>query len=302
MKLTARYAVLIATVVIVTLCSASCAPGTSAALASTQQPTSTITATPIVTPTPKPTITPSPAPTATPLFSEERTAELNQQIYDFNHNEGGFTNENKSKMAIYPEMLEDLDSVKLGLATSDFYIEGYFFDYFEKDESLILIMGFDGRNGSSFTTLVEIPLYFLMGEPKATFVSHAYEKNTVLSSMRAIQYASGVDSRDALYDGLDKLISKVIMVKPSFESFPGSEDDHTGITKEYFKKHENKVGLSGKLLSSVATNEIEIENSSFCESDYEVYSLIKLNNLDDVANIDVSEIPMMHLRVAYFEG
>ena len=83
MKHTTRYAVLIVSVIIVALCSASCAPRTNVTLVSTPQPTSTLTALPIVTPTPKPTITPIPTDSPVPTISSDETVIINQQIQDF---------------------------------------------------------------------------------------------------------------------------------------------------------------------------------------------------------------------------
>ena len=88
---------------------------------------------------------------------------LNQQFSDFINNEGDFTKEKKSQMAIESETTEKLGKTELGVADRQPKLEGYLFDYVEKDGSLLLIMGFDDKDGNGFITPIQIPLYFLKG-------------------------------------------------------------------------------------------------------------------------------------------
>ena len=104
MKLT-KHLVVLSLTIIMSVLSVSCAQNKIVALDSTLEPTETYAS--MSAPEETPIITPSPAPTATPIFSEKRTAELNQQIYDFNHNEGDFTKEKKSEMAISTQTTEE---------------------------------------------------------------------------------------------------------------------------------------------------------------------------------------------------
>lgn len=216
MRPTARLALLIVTVIIVTLCSSACVQSSIVAIATTPEPKISISVTSTVTPT----NTPSPIPTATPIFSEERVAELNQQIYDFNHNEGDFTKEKKSEMAIRTQTTEERGSTELGIQLSQPRIEGYFFDYFEKDGSLILLMGFDDKNGKGFTTPIQIPLYFYEGEALAKF-TFAVKTSSYLGTVETV---TNKDT-EGLFTYLDKLKGKVIMVQPAFKPFPGTKDD-----------------------------------------------------------------------------
>ena len=60
-----------------------------------------------------------------------------------------------------------------------------FFDYFEKDGSLILLMGFDDKNGKGFTTPIQIPLYFYEGEALAKF-TFAVKTSSYLGTVETV--------------------------------------------------------------------------------------------------------------------
>lgn len=163
MKLTARYVVLIVTVIIVTLCSASCAPRTNVALVSTPQPTSTITATPIVTPTPKPTITPIPTDSPVPTISSDEAVIINQQIQDFLQYKGIYSQENIQSYQ-YSERHANVDYFyNLGIvyeAEKNYYqIQGWLFGYTMQADDLLLIVGFDSIHNDRFVTALKIPLF-----------------------------------------------------------------------------------------------------------------------------------------------
>ena len=293
MKLT-KHLVVLSLTIIMSVLSVSCAQNKIVALDSTLEPTETYAS--MSAPEETPIITPSLAPTATPIFSEKRTAELNQQIYDFNHNEGDFTKEKKSEMAISTQTTEERGSTELGIQLSQPRIEGYFFDYFEKDGSLILLMGFDDKNGKGFTTPIQIPLYFYEGEALAKF-TFAVKTSSYLGTVETV---TNKDT-EGLFIYLDKLKGKVIMVQPAFKPFPGTKDDHTGATKEYFIEHESKVAMAGKLISLVATNGIEIQNEDYHESDYENHEIIKIESLDEMNNIDLSMVTMIDPVIIFSE-
>jgi hypothetical protein len=140
-------------------------------------PTSTPTQEPVQTVAPTATLTPSPEPTPTPvptLSPEEiRIAELNQQFQDFLNKEGEFTQEKIASMMMKFDtgtMLQkpsdfDYEKVKLGVADEGSReIQGYFFDYFEKDNRILLIMGFDGKDDNRFITLIESCHLFFVGD------------------------------------------------------------------------------------------------------------------------------------------
>jgi len=162
MKLAARYAVLIATVVIVTLCSASCAPRTNIALVSTPQPTSTITTTPIVTPTPKLTITPIPTDSPVPTISSDEAVIINQQIQDFLQYKGIYSQENIQSYLFSRGTANEEIFYKLGVVyegETSYQIQGWLFGYTMRADDLLLIVGFDSKNNDRFVTALKIPLF-----------------------------------------------------------------------------------------------------------------------------------------------
>ncbi|MCE5187754.1 MAG: hypothetical protein LLF75_01000 [Eubacteriales bacterium] len=302
MKLTARLIALLFIVLIMFL-SVSCAPNSIVAPASTPAPT--FTSSPTLLPTAVPTATPTPSPTPEPLLSAERKAELNLQITDFINNQGDFTKDKKSKMAIRTRTRES-QSTELGLADGlNVFIEGYLFDYFKKDGSLLLLVGFDGKDGKGFVTPVQIPLYFLEGEAKAGYNFETYE-DSIDSSMAfcrtTITVAEGTNKdTTGLFVYLDKLEGKVIRFRLCFKKFSGSVDDYVGVLHDYLKERDSKIGLAVKLVDSVATNGMEIDNEDYHLEDYVNYEIYNLKNVDAIENIDLLKVPMMSASIFFFE-
>lgn len=292
MKLFAHDKVLlIMTLIFAILLLTACVPSNKVAILSTPKPMIPIA----VTPTATPTATPSPAPTATQIFSEERTAELTQQIYDFNHNEGNFTKEKKSEMAIASKPMNKSGITELGLQSSQPRLEGYFFDYFEKDGSLILLIGFDDKDGKGFITPVQIALYFLEGEPKSQFTFFAISDAVPFGIVETITDGD----TDNLFLYLEKLKGHVIMIQPALKPIPGSKDDYNELIADYFMDKNSKIGLAGKLISEVATNNIEIRNEDYYEGSYEDYEIMHLRNIDDIDDINISKIPMLEPMMGF---
>ncbi|MEN6564515.1 MAG: hypothetical protein ABFD11_13420 [Christensenella sp.] len=294
------FAIIAFTIVLFAAFSAACAPVSLVAAAATSTPEPAPALTPTPSPTPVLTPTPTPSPTPEPLFSTERKAELNQQITDFINNQGDFTKEKKSKMAIASETTEKLGSTELGLVFRDTEIEGYLFDYVEKDGSLLLIMGFDGKDGKGFVTPIQIPLYFLEGEAKAGVSFEKYEYNTILSQYDLVETITNKDTQN-LFVRLNTLKGNVMIIQPYIEKFPGSVDDYIGVVHDYLEERDSKTGLAGKLIDSVATNGIEIDNEDYHVSDYEECRIIKLENADDIESIKLSEVATFGLTIYYFE-
>ena len=165
-----------------------------------------------------------------------------------------------------------MGSTELGLADSQPKLEGYLFDYVEKDGSLILLMGFDGKDGKGFITPIQIPLYLIEGS-KTNFYFLKSDYNTVLSPSSVAGMATD-ENAQKIFEYLDKLEKRVIAIIPSFEKYPGSSEGYTGVVADYFIEHNSKVGLASKLISLVATNEIKIRNENYHEGDYDDYEII----------------------------
>jgi len=177
MKNMARLLILPFTIfiVIAILFSIACAPSAEVALVSAPEPTETAALAPTATSTP----TASPVPTLSPIFSEARTAELNQQFQDFLNKEVEFTQEKIASMMMITQSVLANDKVGLGIADQQPLLQGYFFDYFEKDNRLVLLMGFDGKDGNRFITPLEITLYIYEAVEPAVFQVTRAEDNYV---------------------------------------------------------------------------------------------------------------------------
>ena len=63
----------------------------------------------------------------------------------------------------------DKDTIALGIVDGVFKLESFFFDYIEKDSNLILLMGFDGKDGNRFIIPMQLPLYFFKDAPASHF-------------------------------------------------------------------------------------------------------------------------------------
>ena len=294
-------AVLVISIVFIVLVLVACAPNSVAVAAAAPIPEPASALSPTPSPTLVPTPTPSPSPTPEPLLSVERKAELNLQITDFIKNQGDFTKEKKSKMAFGSLTTEEFGSTELGLVDDiNVFIEGYFFDYVEKDDNLILIMGYDGKDGKGFVTPIQIPLYFLEGAADAGVAFDKFEYNTIYSSALEVMLVTNKET-NGLFDYLDKLKGRVLIIQPCFKKFSGSVDDYTGVVHDYLEERDSKIGLAGKLIDSVATNGIEIDNADYHISDYKSCKIIKLENMDNIESIDLSDVATFGLTLFYFE-
>lgn len=229
-------------------------------------------------------------------FTEERREILIKQFQDFLNEEGEFTEEKKSEMAIGSQ--SGLEFTELGLSSGEPLIEGYFFDYIEKDGSLILLMGFDGKDSKSFVTPIQIPLYYIKDGSDAKFWFFKHTDNTIYSEANVIKVISEGDV-SGLFEYLDKLRGKVIVVQPSLNIVSGSMDDYTGVKADYIKEYNSKVGLSQKLVFSVATNGISVDGN-FESDGYDSYEILKLENLNSLSDIELSKIPMINPLIFYY--
>ncbi|MCE5187689.1 MAG: hypothetical protein LLF75_00660 [Eubacteriales bacterium] len=286
MKLIKRVIVLLFSMILA-VTSFSCAQNKTVALAATPEPTFT------TAPTTAPTATPSPSPTATPFFSVERTDELNQQFQDFLNKEGEFTAKKISSMMFRIANEKDKKTMTLGLISNALKFEGYFFDYFEKDDNLILLIGFDGKDGSRFVTPLQIPLYFYEGEPKARF---AFIKHYVETAYdEGVATITSENIRD-VYTQLNNLKGKCIAFDPTIKTFPVS-DEYPDVDKTYLKEYNSKVGLQQKLILSLNINGLN-PNYDF-ESVPDNRDILAVENINDINNIDISNVPL--IKNIYFE-
>ena len=73
-----------------------------------------------------------------------------------------------------------------------------------------------------------------------------YTDNTIYSQANVVKIISEGDV-GGLFEYLNKLKGKVIIVQPSLNIVSGSVDDYTGVRADYIKEYNSKVGLSQKI-------------------------------------------------------
>ena len=315
-----RYSlIIIATLAAALLFSTACAPHAEVALPSTPEPTVSITTAPTATLTP----TASPAPTPTPIFSDARMAELNQQFQDFLNKEGEFTQEKIASMMMqfytgteidYYEHFKT-DTVGLGISDWEPLIQGYLFDYFEKDGRILLLFGFDGRDGNRFITPVEIALYFLDSSEKAGLWVTKSLVNTIDCRVYGTQsdtaeYAfetTDCSDRNVLFPLLDSLKGKVFAFYLPQSKFPDSDVDSLNLDTEayncyieYTDEHDSKIELSIELIELVTSNDLDYERSTESKVGGDTLSIIRIDNVNNIDEIDISRIPETR-ELQYFE-
>lgn len=340
MKKTGRvFAAALAFVSLLLACLLSaCASGESVLSSGAPSPESNATPSPIPTATPVPT--PSPTPTLSP--EEIKTAKLNQEFHDFLNKEGEFTPEK-----IFSQLIEfycskgtdhitkyedwsNYDERKFGLGLSSIqpHIQGYLFDYFESEGRIILILGFDGTDGTRFISPVEIPFYVVEGTQRHFGVG----KSTV-NNMDGIDYSIPRDTvttgectesivikdRNTLFSILDSLKGKVIAF--FLEEYEWNFDLSTNATFlalsiaaqncliDYQNEVNSKVDLAFALLHSVTDNNIKI-NEWRGGDEKEIYRLImdadgnailRIENADQLENIDISRVPLL-VTFKWYDG
>ena len=255
--------------------------------------------TPEITPSPIPEVTEAPTPTlAESFFSEERRAELNQQFQDFLNKQGEFTPEKMSSKMMATTSLLDNDKVGLGIADYQPLIQGYFFDYFEKDNRIFLLMGFDGKDGNRFITPLEIPLYFYEGIEEAEFLVSKNKENYIqgpISEEGFVDYGE----RAKLIPLLNMVKGKVIGFTLSMYTYSkeGAKDDEYGrIAGGYVDEINPKVDLSFGLIQLIPSNEIDYDGK---DKNGDSNSILKINNSDDINDINVNDVPIV-MGISYF--
>ena len=290
MKLTARYAVLIVTVIIVTLFSASCAPRTNVALVSTPQPTSTITATQIVTPTPKPTITPIPTESPVPTISSEEAAIINQQIQDFLQYKGKYSQENIQSY-LYPTsesfyklgVIYDLDTT--------IKIQGWLFGYTMQADDLLLIVGFDSKRSNRFVTALKIPLYYECSNTIG-WVGIDYQRDWNENTY----FHSGENARD-----YETIISHLVLDQPFlfyyFTNIPSDEESkekgYSESSIKLFHEMRDNLQYAYNLVSRLEPNNQAVQVPSSAKN----FPISEIDEVSDLVELDRLTIPTLDVLV-----
>lgn len=295
MKLTVRIE-LSMLILATMLFAVSCAPRAEVTRVSTPEPTITATFAPTVTPTAMPTATPTPA-TDEYGFTEERKAELNQQFQDFLNKQGEFTQGKMFSMMMEPATDLDKSEIGLGIARSIPEIQGYFFDYFEKDGRLFMLMGFDGKDGNRFITPVEIEMYVYKQISEAAFgVFECNANNFYDNSSSEFKTFYGDNQIKSL---LDSFKNKVIVLglNTMEREEPVVDEEGQVVLIEGTKEINSKIELTFGLFQLVSSNGLSYDNPQRGDAS----SIIRIETVDDAEEIDISKVPIL-LTFTYFEG
>lgn len=192
------------------------------------------------------------------------------------------------------------DKVGLGIGDGNQTIQGYFFDYFEKENRLILLMGFDGKDGNRFITPLEIPLYFYDAIEEAEFLVTKLKENYICASTVAEDYID-YGERAKLIPLLNTLKGKVIGFTLSMYTYSkegARDDEYSRIVCAYLDEVNPKVDLSFGLMQLVTSNDIEYDwEDRIGDSD----SIIKIKSCDDINDINISDVPII-TSIRYFAG
>ena len=294
MKLTARSAALIVTVIIVTMYSASCAPRTNVALVSTPQPTSIITATPIITPTPKPTISPIPTESPVPTISSDEAVIINQQIQDFLQYKGIYSQENIQSYLYSRGLPNEDDFYKLGIiygAEDSYKIQGWLFGYTMQADDLLLIVGFDSKNSDRFVTALKIPLYYECSNTIG-WVGIDYQREWSENSY----FHSGENARD-----YETIISHLVLDQPFlFYYFTNIPSDEQAKEEKY---DENAIKLIHEMRDNLQyaynlVSRLEPNNQTLhVPANTKNFPISEINVVSDLTGLDRITIPTLYTLV-----
>jgi len=274
-------------------------------VAVTPAPEAAAVATAAPTATPSPTPTPSPEPT--PIvdeygFTEERKAELALHFQDFLNKKGEFTSE-KMSLAM-AETLSILDKSEVGLGIVDTgdtpRIQGYFFDYLEKEGRIFLFMGFDGKDGKRFITPLEIPFYFYETLESARFMVGEYKENSIKSDYNTLEDYS--DDKEKLISLLNDLKGRVLLFNLRDLIYNGSDVDPAVRDKviNFNNEANSRVVLAFGLFQLLPQNKIPpYTNPDKIKGDSE--SILRITSPEEMGRINIDQVPMI-ITIDYFSG
>ena len=239
-------------------------------------------------------------------MNEEDTAALNQKIQDFLDKTGDYTPEKISAKMFDLSGMFDKTQIQLGLVDAT-HVEGCFFDYVEKDGSLILLVGFDGNDGGRFVIPIQIPLYFIESDLTSHFYFLQYS-----SSAKSLTQKADITQLDvaALHQQLYGLLGKCIAFAPARVPLSGSPTGYSGRAKTYYLEHNDKINRAEQLMLVVCTNEENIAEQMTFPQLYDVLNgidkdalagvtLPHIMQLSDLANVDLSTVPMIDPAIIY---
>lgn len=236
-------------------------------------PTPDPTETPIATPTPTPTLSPEPTPTPT-LNPEEKKEFLNKEFQDFLNKEGNFTEEKISYFPIYPRERKGTAPIQLGVLSlyyidipEDTYISvyGYLFDFFKLDNNdIVLIMGFDGKDGKRFITPIEIASsvkdYFLHSAHPNFSRFDFIEEGLHIDGSPSVAYEAY--GSEELAEHLLNFTGKKIVIDVVGRKWPikNRQDEFDSVWFKYLEDSNKRVPLTLGFINQLATNGVNMSN------------------------------------------
>jgi hypothetical protein len=239
-----------------------------------------------------------------------RQTGLNLEICHFLNKQGAYTDKNIELSAIDADGKSRSDDTKLGLVDMNPVIQGVLLDYTEKDGSLILFMGFQGQDGNRFVSPVEVSIYFFKDYEEVTYFDfEVMGSNCMGNPVNRIKIE---DNGDEISEMIKQLKGKIIAFQLDYDGFPEEEIETARknrggslgpIGERYVKAQHDKAGLAGKLVTSVATNDVDLHHydKNYSEERFKDYQIVIIDDIEDVKNIDLSQIPMMVPRIIYVQ-
>jgi len=240
-----------------------------------------------------------------PVTIEKRS--LTQQFQDFLNKQGEFTPEKMSLIMMETPSNLDKNEVGLGIAdTGDVpRMQGYFFDYLEKDGRIFLFVGFDGKDGNRFITPLEIPIYYYESFKQSRFDVIQYKKNTITVEGENTESQDYSDDESKLISLLNSIKSGIVMFNLISQEFDESKWDKYDLGAEtrqnvtdYVKEVNSKVELTFGLFQLSPQNGIpSYTNPDRIKGDSE--SILKITSSDEMSKINIDQVPMIS-SISYF--
>lgn len=165
-------------------------------------------------------------------------------------------------------------------------VEGFLFDYVEKDESILMLVGFDAKDNRRFVTTIKIPLYAIIDETSRINFYFYKVKDKLLNSKR-----EEFKLKDST--SITRELSKFKNLPVVFMLM----DNHVS-DKNMVKARENKVEL--RLMNEI-NNQVDATrtllgkvNGNHLTSEYGDYNknLIIIDDYSVFEKIDVNQIPI----------
>lgn len=200
----------------------------------------------------------------------------------------------------------DKSKMVLGIIGEWGEVQGYFFDYLEKDNRIVLFIGFDGKDGNRFITPVEIESYFYEAFKPAHFGVRNYKVNDYDAAGENWEGQDYSDNKEGLLLVLNDMRGKAVIFDLSILKLDDSQADDLepavrDVAYDYINEVNSKVTLSFGLLQLLSENRVHsLENPDNIKSDSN--SVLKIINADEMRQINIDQVPIIYGGISYFSG